>query len=73
MLHSLLQFTPEKMTVRYTYTLDDLLESREELMSDIKSIIEKFFYDKWGNEYIDAEDELIKTLCDSVYANFPSN
>jgi len=61
------------MTVRYTYTLDDLLESREFLTSDIKSIIERFFYNKWGNEYIDAEDELIKTLCDSVYAHFPTN
>jgi hypothetical protein len=69
MLHSLLQFSPEKMTDPKL----EMLSAREQLMSDIECIIEGFFWDTWGDEYVDAQNELIKTLCDSVCSNFPSN
>ena len=51
----------------------EMLSAREQLMSDIECIIESFFYDTWGDEYNEEQNELIKTLCDSVCANFPSN
>jgi hypothetical protein len=69
MLHSLLQFTPEKMTDNKL----EMLSAREQLMSDIECIIEGFFWDTWGDEYVDAQNELVKVLCDSVCSNFPSN
>jgi len=69
MLHSLLQFSPEKMTDNKL----EMLSAREQLMSDIECIIEGFFWDTWGDEYVDAQNELVKVLCDSVCSNFPSN
>jgi hypothetical protein len=68
MLHSLLQFSPEKMNPKL-----EMLSAREQLMSDIECIVESVFWDTWGDEYVDAQNELIKTLCDSVCSNFPSN
>ena len=50
----------------------EMLSAREQLMSDIECIIEGFFWDTWGDEYPDTQNELIKTLCDSVCSNFPS-
>jgi hypothetical protein len=69
MLHSLLQFSPEKMTDNKL----EMLSAREQLMSDIECIIEGFFYDTWGDEYTEEQNELVKVLCDSVCSNFPSN
>jgi len=46
---------------------------REQLMEDIDCIIESFFYDTWGDEYNEDQQELVKTLCDAVCKNFPSN
>jgi len=51
----------------------EMLSAREQLMSDIECIIESFFYDTWGDEYPDEQNELTATLCDAVCANFPSN
>lgn len=51
----------------------EMLSAREQLMSDIECIIESFFWDTWGDEYDDEMNELTRTLCDSVCANFPSN
>jgi hypothetical protein len=69
MLHSLLQFSPEKMTDNKL----EMLSAREQLMSDIECIVESLFWDTWGDEYVNTQNELIKTLCDSVCSNFPSN
>ena len=51
----------------------EMLSAREQLMSDIDCIIESFFWDTWGDEYNEEQQELVKTLCDAVCANFPSN
>ena len=51
----------------------EMLSAREQLMSDIDCIIESFFWDTWGDEYNEEQQELLKTLCDAVCANFPSN
>jgi len=65
MLHSLLQFSPEKMTDNKL----EMLSAREQLMEDIDCIIEEYF-----QEYgITNDPELVKVLCDAVCKNFPSN
>ena len=51
----------------------EMLSAREQLMSDIECIIESFFYDTWGDEYNQEQNELVTALCDAVCANFPSN
>ena len=51
----------------------EMLSAREQFMSDIECIIEGFFYDTWGDEYTEEQNELVKVLCDSVCSNFPSN
>jgi len=51
----------------------EMLMQREQLMEDIDCIIEGFFYDTWGDEYNEEQQELVKTLCDAVCRNFPSN
>ena len=65
----LLQISPEEMTDPKL----EMLSAREQLMSDIECIVESLFWDTWGDEYVNTQNELIKTLCDSVCANFPSN
>jgi hypothetical protein len=68
MLHSLLQFSSSEMMMDFL----EMLSAREQLMSDVECIIESFFYDTWGDEYNDDMNELIRVICDSVCANFPS-
>ena len=52
----------------------EMLSAREQLMEDIDCIIDGFFYDTWGDEYYNQDrEELVKTLCDAVCRNFPSN
>ena len=47
----------------------EMLTAREQLMEDIDCIIEEYF-----QEYgITNDPELVKTLCDAVCRNFPSN
>ena len=50
----------------------EMLSASEQLMSDIECIVESTFWDVWGDEYPITQQELIKTLCDAVCANFPS-
>ena len=69
MLHSLLELSPEEMNNPKL----EMLTAREQLMSDIDCIIESFFWDTWGDEYNEEQQQLVKTLCDAVCANFPSN
>ena len=52
----------------------EMLMQREQLMEDIDYIIESFFYDTWGEEYNEDQQQLLTTsLCDAVCRNFPSN
>ena len=65
-------FVPEKVPEKMNPKLE-MLSAREQLMSDIECIVESVFWDTWGDEYPDTQNKLIKTLCDSVCSNFPSN
>ena len=49
-----------------------MLMQREQLMEDIDSICDDFFYEKYNGD-IAERDELIRTLCDAVCKNFPTN
>ena len=59
-----------------TFTPDPRLEmlmQREQLMEDIDSIIEGFWYATWPEgEYVEDRDELVRVLCDAVCKNFPA-
>jgi len=50
-----------------------MLMQREQLMEDIDSIIEGFWYATWPEgEYVEDRDELVRVLCDAVCKNFPA-
>lgn len=54
----------------------EMLSAREQLMEDIDTICDEFFYDTrrvWGDEYDEEQQQLVKILCDAVCKNFPSN
>ena len=48
----------------------EMLSAREQLMEDIDCIISEYF-----GELYDAniDEELVRTLCDAVCKNFPTN
>ena len=51
-----------------------LMIAREQLMEDIDSIIEGFWYATWPEgQFLEDRDELTRSLCDAVYKNFPTN
>ena len=50
----------------------EMLSQREQLMEDIDSICDDFFYSNYNGDISEAE-ELIRTLCDAVCKNFPTN
>ena len=50
----------------------EMLSAREQLMEDIDSIVDDFFYEKYNGD-IAERDELVALLCDTVCKNFPSN
>ena len=50
----------------------EMLSAREQLMEDIDCIVDDFFYEKYNGD-IAERDELIRTLCDAVCKNFPTN
>ena len=56
-----------------------MLTAREQLMEDIECIIESHFAGveykpaQEGTDLVYITDELIRTLCDAVCKNFPSN
>ena len=50
----------------------EILKQREQLMEDIDSICDDFFYSNYNGDISEAE-ELIRTLCDAVCKNFPTN
>jgi hypothetical protein len=50
----------------------DMLMSREQLMEDIDSIIDDFFYSNYNGDVSEAE-KLVMLLSDAVCKNFPTN
>jgi hypothetical protein len=49
-----------------------MLSQREQLMEDIDSICDDFFYSNYNGDISEAE-ELVRILCDAVCKNFPTN
>ena len=49
----------------------DTLKQREQLMEDIDSICDDFFYSNYNGDISEAE-ELVRMLCDAVCKNFPT-
>ena len=51
----------------------EMLTQREQLMEDIDSIVESFWYATWPEgEFMEDRDELTRVLCDAVVRNFPT-
>ena len=51
----------------------EMLMQREQLMEDIDSIVESFWYATWPEgEFMEDRDELTRVLCDAVVRNFPT-
>ena len=48
----------------------EILKQREQLMEDIDSICDDFFYSNYNGDISEAE-ELIRTLCDAVCKKLP--
>lgn len=49
----------------------EMLTQREQLMEDIDSICDDFFYSNYNGDVSEAE-ELVRMLCDAVCKNFPT-
>ena len=49
----------------------EMLSAREQLMEDIDSICDDFFYSNYNGDISEAE-ELVRILCDAVSKNFPT-
>ena len=49
----------------------NMLTAREQLMEDIDSICDDFFYSNYNGDISEAED-LVRMLCDAVVKNFPT-
>ena len=50
----------------------DMLTSREQLMEDIDSIIDSFWYATWPEgQFLEDRDDLTRKLCDAVCTHFP--
>ena len=61
----------------YLHTLEmnnqlEMLSQREQLMEDIDSICDDFFYSNYNGDISEAE-ELVRILCDAINKNFPTN
>ena len=48
-----------------------MLMNREQLMEDIDSIIESYFYEVLKDSSSDNQDDLTKLICDAVCKHFP--
>ena len=53
----------------------EMLMQREQLMEDIDCIVCEFFDQNYNmdDDYRSEKDELVRTLCDAVCKNFPTN
>ena len=51
----------------------ELLTSREQLMEDIDSIVDSFWYATWPEgQFLEDRDDLTRKLCDAVCEHFPA-
>ena len=50
----------------------EMLTQREQLMEDIDTICDEFFYANYDGDLSVAED-FVRMLCDAVCKNFPAN
>ena len=67
------QYDWEDEKTRYMEMRLETLTQREQLMEDIDSIIEGFWYATWPEgEFLEDRDELTRALCDAVCKNFPA-
>ena len=64
----------------YLHTLQmnnqlEMLSQREQLIEDIDCIVFEFFDEHYNmdDDYHPEKDELVRTLCDAVCKNFPTN
>ena len=68
------QYDWEDEKTRYMEMRLETLTQREQLMEDIDSIIEGFWYATWPEgQFLEDRDELTRSLCDAVCKNFPTN
>ena len=67
------QYDWEDEKTRYMEMRLETITQREQLMEDIDSIIEGFWYATWPEgEFLEDRDELTRALCDAVCKNFPA-
>ena len=45
---------------------EELLTMRDKAMQNIENIVDEYFADTWGGEYIEDRDELVTKLCDMM-------
>lgn len=45
---------------------EELLTMRDQAMQNIVTIVDEFFADTWGGEYIEDRDELVTEICDMI-------
>ena len=51
----------------------DMLTFREQLMEDINSIVDSFWYATWPEgQFLEDRDDLTRKLCDAVCTQFPA-
>ena len=50
----------------------DMLTAREQLMEDIDCIVEEWWIDTYESSYNSEMESLIRSLCDAVCENFPT-
>ena len=51
----------------------DMLMAREQLMEDIDSIVDSFWYATWTEgQFLEDRDDLTRKLCDAVCTHFPA-
>ena len=51
----------------------DMLMAREQLMEDIDSIVDSFWYATWPeSQFLEDRDDLTRKLCDAVCTHFPA-
>ena len=68
------QYDWEDEKTRYMEMRLETLTQREQLMEDIDSIIEGFWYATWPEgQFLEDRDALVRRLCDAVCENFPTN
>ena len=50
----------------------DILTRREQLMEDIDSIVDRWWFSTYEDQHSEEKEHLTRILCDAVCKNFPS-